>query len=183
MNFASLCEELYNWLNDTATDNEVIRPISKEFLNSCPKILKPLSYCNNKYLFLFFITTDWSTQLFRALKEKFNSLQSIFPIEKQGEKNTAGAHWFGRLSLRVIQSCLIKRQPHQTTSISVTKRSVGVRVGVWRSGAAFEHVPVQTSPSCLSHSLSSHSQNSPEMYHSCGEQIQRPQWQEPARTN
>jgi len=44
MNFVSLHEELYNWLNDTENDNEVIRPISKQFLNSSPSILEPLSY-------------------------------------------------------------------------------------------------------------------------------------------
>lgn len=37
-------------------------------------------------------------------------------------------------------------------------------------------------PSCLSQSLSSQSQNSPEMYHSSAEQIHFPQWQEPEIT-
>lgn len=37
-------------------------------------------------------------------------------------------------------------------------------------------------PSCLSQSLSSQSQNSPEIYHSSAEQIHFPQWQEPEIT-
>lgn len=36
-------------------------------------------------------------------------------------------------------------------------------------------LPVQIRPSCLSQSLSSHSQNSPETYQSCGEQMHFPQ--------
>lgn len=42
--------------------------------------------------------------------------------------------------------------------------------------------PVQMSPSCLSQSLSSQSQNSPEIYHSSAEQMHFPQWQEPEIT-
>lgn len=37
-------------------------------------------------------------------------------------------------------------------------------------------------PSCVSQSLSSQSQNSPEIYHSSAEQIHFPQWQEPEIT-
>lgn len=89
MNFASLCEELYNWLNGTATDNEVIRPISKQFLNSCPKILKPLSYCNIKYLFLFFITTDWSTiQGFKGKPQLSSEHLSHWKAEREGHSRS-----------------------------------------------------------------------------------------------
>lgn len=42
--------------------------------------------------------------------------------------------------------------------------------------------PVQMRPSCLSQSLSSQSQNSPEIYHSSAEQMHFPQWQEPEIT-
>ncbi len=41
-------------------------------------------------------------------------------------------------------------------------------------------LPVQMTPSCLSHSRSSHSQYSPDTHQSWGEQIHLPQWHEPA---
>lgn len=52
----------------------------------------------------------------------------------------------------------------------------------WGANQAGHTAPVQMRPSCLSQSLSSQSQSSPEMYHSSAEQMHFPQWQEPEIT-